>query len=291
MKILITGADGQLGQTLIDILNQGKSPIGEIPKELVNCEICALDIHTLDITDCSAVLNTFKTKNPQIVINCAAYTAVDNAEEEWDTAFNVNAKGVENLVKGCKAIGAKLLHISTDYVFDGKSTTPYTEDDTPNPKTVYGKTKLQGEKYALGYEKTFVIRTAWLYGKNGNNFVKTMLRLGDTRNSITVVNDQKGTPTNAGDLAHHILKLGVTENYGIYHCTGEGECTWYDFACEIMQFSGKDCKVMPCTTDEYPTKAVRPAYSVLENKALRLTVGNEMRHWKTALQEFITKSE
>lgn len=286
MKLLITGADGQLGHELCRILKLGKSDIGKIPDFFEGCELLPCDINDLDITNRDAVLNFFNAEQPDIVINCAAYTNVDGCEADSDTAFKVNAQSVKNLADACKKTGAKLVHISTDYVFNGNSHIPYTEDDKPEPQNIYGKSKALGEKYALEYNKTFVLRTAWLYGKTGKNFVKTILRLAAERSSIAVVNDQYGTPTNANDLAHHILKVAATENYGIYHCTGKGECTWYDFACEIVRLSGKSCKVLPCSTEEYPTPTKRPKYSVLENRALEKNVGNEARHWKDALKDY-----
>ena len=287
MKILITGANGQLGSELINILKSGKCALGEIPDILKNCEIAAFDVLELDITNTENVINTIKTEKPEIVINCAAYTNVDGAQDDCQTALNVNSNGVENLVKGCKTVNAKFVHISTDYVFDGKATTPYTESDEINPVSVYGKTKALGEKAAAEYDKAFIVRTAWLYGKTGKNFVKTILKLSSERENISVVNDQQGTPTNAEDLSFNILNLCVSENFGLYHCTGEGCCTWYDFACEIVALSKNNCKVNPCTTAEFKTKAQRPEYSVLENKALKDAQINFMRPWKTSLKDFI----
>ena len=195
-----------------------------------------------------------------------------------------------------KKCGTKLIHVSTDYVFAGNGTKPYVEWDNIDPKSVYGASKALGEKYALAFnDKTFVVRTSWLYGYIGKNFVKTVRRVIRERGSITVVNDQRGNPTNANDLAHHLLKLGATEEYGIYHCTGEGECSWYDFAVKIAEYSGFENAVFPCTTEEYnskynvPTK--RPQYSSLMNMGLMCTVGNEMRDWETALKEYIRKVE
>jgi dTDP-4-dehydrorhamnose reductase len=188
--------------------------------------------------------------------------------------------------------GAKFIHVSTDYVFAGDGTKPYVEWDLTNPQSIYGKSKRLGEEYALNFcKKTFVVRTSWLYGYIGKNFVKTMRNLGRTKDEIKVVNDQRGNPTNANDLAHHLLKLGVTEEYGIYHCTGEGECTWYDFAKKIMEYSNLSCKVNPCTSDEFPSPTKRPAFSSLNNLALKCTVGNEMRNWEEALKEYISKVE
>lgn len=292
MKILITGAKGQLGNELSQIIKKGKSEIGPIPDEYKNCILTETDVEQLDIT------NLFKTKafvemnKPDIIFNCAAMTNVDGCETDYETAFKINALGVRNLSMAAEKTGAKLVSISTDYVFSGTSPKPYVEWDLPNPQSIYGKSKRLGEEYALCYcSKTFVVRTSWLYGYKGNNFVKTMRKLGKTKDEISVVNDQKGNPTNANDLAHHLLKLGVTEEYGIYHCTGQGECTWYDFAKKIMELSNLSCKVIPCSSEEFPRPAKRPKFSSLENLALKCSVNDQMRNWEEALKEYITKVE
>ena len=201
--------------------------------------------------------------------------------------MKVNAKGPRNLSEASSKIGAKIVHISTDYVFSGDGQTPYCEWDICNPQSIYGKSKLLGEIFTReNNNKYFIVRTSWLYGKNGNNFVKTMINLGKEKSSIKVVDDQRGNPTNANDLAYHILKIAASNQYGIYHCTGEGECTWCEFAREIMNLASLDCKVKACTTDEFPRPAKRPSYSSLNNLMLKSTVGNEMRHWKEALKSF-----
>lgn len=251
MTIVITGCKGQLGNELCRILKNGKSEIGEIPKQYKNAKVIPVDVDTLDITDGAAVKEFLNDNSPDIVINCAAMTDVNGCEMKQDIAFKVNAKGVMNLAKECKKIKAKFVHISTDYVFAGDGTVPYCEWDTVNPQSIYGKSKALGEKYALAFnDKTFIVRTAWLYGYIGKNFVKTMRALGRSHSEIKVVNDQRGNPTNANDLAHHLLLIAATENYGIYHCTGKGECSWFDFARKIMELSGIDCTVTPCTTEE-----------------------------------------
>ena len=228
---------------------------------------------------------------PDIIINCAAMTNVDGCETAVDVAFKVNAAGVRNLAICAKGVNAKFIHISTDYVFAGDGNRPYREWDTVNPQSVYGSSKLLGEKYALAFcDKVFIVRTSWLYGYVGKNFVKTVRRVLKEKGSITVVNDQRGNPTNANDLAYHILKIAETEDYGIYHCTGEGECTWYDFAVKIAEYSGFDKGVVkPCTSEQFPSPTKRPAYSSLQNLALSCSVGNEMRGWEAALKEYITK--
>lgn len=296
MRIMITGCHGQLGNELQSIIKNGRSEIGEISAEYKNAEVIPCDVEELDISDFSAT-NDFVLKNkPDVIINCAAMTNVDGCESMKDVAFKVNALGVKNLSVAAKKIGAKFIHISTDYVFAGDGNKPYIEWDLVNPQSVYGASKALGEKYALSFnDKTFIVRTSWLYGYIGKNFVKTVRRVITQNGSITVVNDQRGNPTNANDLAHHLLKLALTEEYGIYHCTGEGECSWYDFAVKIAEYSGFGDTVFPCTTDEYnskynvPTK--RPSYSSLENMALKCTVGNQMRDWEIALKEYISKVE
>ena len=292
MKIMITGCNGQLGNELISILKSGKSEIGAMPCELAGSELLPVDVDTLDISDNAAVAAFVAENRPAVIINCAAYTNVDGCESDFETAFKVNAMGVRNLSLAAKSVGAKLIHVSTDYVFAGDGTRPYVEWDQVNPQSAYGASKALGEKYALAFnDKTFVVRTSWLYGYIGKNFVKTVRRVIREKGGITVVNDQRGNPTHANDLAHHLLKLALTEEYGIYHCTGEGECTWYDFAKKIAELSGFGDVVKPCTSEEFPTPTKRPAYSSLSNLALRCTVGNEMRNWEDAIEEYIKKVE
>ncbi len=288
MKIMITGAGGQLGNELVSILKSGKSEIGEIPHLYKNAEIVAVDVDVLDISDNAAVKRFVAEQRPDIIFNCAAMTNVDGCETMLDVAFNVNAVGVRNLAVAAESTGSKLVHLSTDYVFGGDAKVPYVEWDLINPQSIYGKSKALGEKYALTYSsKSFVVRTSWLYGYIGKNFVKTVIRIMKQNGKMSVVNDQRGNPTNANDLAHHLLKLAVSEEYGIYHCTGEGECTWYDLACEVVRLTGIEGTVSPCTSEEFPTPTKRPAYSSLNNLALSLSVGNEMREWKTALAAYI----
>ena len=292
MKIMITGCKGQLGNELQRIIKTGKSEIGNAPKEIIDASILPVDIDELDITNLSAVESFVLKNKPDVIINSAAMTNVDGCETMQDVAFKVNAVGVRNLSMAAKKIGAKLIHVSTDYVFAGDANKPYIEWDTVNPKSAYGASKALGEKYALEFnDKTFIVRTSWLYGYIGKNFVKTVRRVIRERGAITVVNDQIGNPTNANDLAHHILKLALTDEYGIYHCTGNGECSWYDFAVKIAEYSGFGEVVKPCTTEEYPTPTKRPAYSSLRNLALECSIGDEMRDWQVALKEYIEKVE
>jgi len=292
MKILITGAKGQLGSQIVNIIKSGASELGEVPKELLHSEIISVDVEELDITKGSDVKRYLSTVKPQVVINCAAYTNVDGCESNEELAFKINSLGPKNLAIGCEEVGAKLIHISTDYVFSGVGTTPLKEYELTSPVSVYGKTKLLGENYVKEFcSRYFIVRTAWLYGYNGKNFVKTIMKAASERGALTVVDDQRGNPTNAEDLAHHILKLTVCDEYGIYHCTGAGECSWYDFACKIVEFAGIPCKVTPVTSEQYASAAKRPAYSSLDNMMLRSTVGDEMRPWEEALKMFIDKVE
>lgn len=288
MKIIITGAKGQLGSQIINIIKNGSSEIGGISNEVKNAEIIGIDVQELDITDITATKAYIKEVKPDVVINPAAYTNVDACETNEDIAFKVNALGARNLAIACEEIGAKLIHISTDYVFNGVGVKPFKEYDEVGPQSVYGTTKLMAEEFVKQFcSKYFIIRTAWLYGYNGNNFVYTIMKAAKERGALQVVDDQRGNPTNAEDLAHHILKLVNTEEYGVYHCTGEGECSWYDFASKIVELAGIDATVSPCTSDEYKRPAKRPAYSSLDNMMLRCTVGNEMRQWEDALKMFI----
>ena len=290
LKILITGSKGQLGNELTAILKNKASEIGAISPKYADCKVIAADVDMLDITNAENV-NSFLEKNrPDIVVNCAAMTNVDGCETNFELAMKVNALGPLNLARACKKINAKLVHISTDYVFAGNGKSPYREWDICAPDSIYGKSKLLGEQYVREQtDKYFIIRTAWLYGYVGKNFVKTILNLAKEKSQIKVVNDQIGNPTNANDLAHHILKIALTDNYGIYHCTGAGEASWFEFASLIVKYAQLDCQIVPCSTDEFPREAKRPQYSSLDNLMLRCTVGDEMRPWQDALFIYINK--
>ena len=268
---LITGCNGQLGT--------------ELKKRLPDA-ICA-DVDMLDITDGVAVQKFVRENNVDLIINCAAYTAVDKAEDDINLATKINVDGPRNLAK----TGAKIIHISTDYVFDGMGHVPYSPDDKTNPISVYGKTKRAGELAVLeNAPVAVVIRTAWLYSPYGNNFVKTMRRLGAEKESINVVADQIGTPTYAGDLADAIVKIipqMTHENSGVYHFTNMGVCSWYDFASEIMEMSGLKCVVNPIKSSEYPTRAVRPFYSVLDKSKIQKVFNVKIQHWKKGLEKCI----
>lgn len=287
MKILITGRNGQLGTEVYKCFERGYTELGipEVLKE--NNEVTGIDVDELDITDLKAVSKLFESEKYDAVINCAAYTNVNMCETEKLSAFKVNAIGPRNLAICCEKTGAKLIHVSTDYVFPGNGTKPYVECDLCAPQSVYGSTKYLGEKYVQQFcSHYFIVRTAWLYGYYGNNFVKTMMRIGKEKGAAKVVDDQRGNPTNAADLAHHLLKLLNTEEYGIYHGTGNGECSWYEFTKKIMEFASINAEITPCTTEEYPTPAKRPAYSSLDNMMFKATVGDEFRDWEDALKNF-----
>lgn len=289
---MITGSNGQLGRELAKNLANGYTELGPIPEELQGAQVVCVDVDEMDITNYDAVVDLVEELSLDVIFNCAAYTNVNGCETDSDTAFRVNALGARNLAMAAERFGAKLIHVSTDYVFSGEGNTPRSEWDLCDPQSVYGKTKYLGEQYVRDFcKRYFIVRTAWLYGYEGNNFVKTIMRIAREKGSATVVNDQFGNPTNAADLAHHLLKLAVTEQYGLYHCTGTGECSWYDFACKIVEYAGIPATVSPCTTAEYPTPAKRPAYSSLDNRMLRNTVGDEMRPWEEALRYFITHLE
>ena len=275
MRILITGAYGMLGSDLREVLK--------------NYDLIAAGSKDLDITDEDKVMEFINENSPEIVINAAAYTAVDDCETHFDDAYAVNAIGPKNLAMACKELDIPLVHISTDYVFDGTKTSPLMENDTLGPKSVYGQTKLEGEKFIQGItEKFFILRTAWLYGIHGGNFVKTMLDLSENHDEITVVNDQIGSPTFSLDLAMAICELLDSDKYGIYHLTNEGECSWYDFAKEIFKISDIDVKVIPVSTEEFPRPAPRPSYSVLSNKKWENAGFTPMRNYKEALNQYIS---
>lgn len=277
MKILITGANGQLGLEL-------QAQLGVDPNKY---QIVATDYDTMDITNYEQVKTQILTHKPDVVINCAAYTAVDKCEDDIEDAYKINAIGPKNLSMVCECIGAKIVQISTDYVFSGKGSVAKREDEKAEPKSIYGSSKLLGEEYTKTFcKKYFIIRTAWLYGE-GNNFIRTMLRLAETRNEINVVGDQIGSPTSTKDLARAIIALINTEYYGTFHATCEGQCSWYDFACKIFELKHIDIKVNKITTEEFKQVAKRPEYSVLDNFMLKLYGLNSFRHWEDAVKEYL----
>lgn len=282
-KILVTGCNGQLGRAI----NQEYAN----EAEFINTDVQAGEgVTALDITRVDDVLALVRETKPDVIINCAAHTAVDLCEQQWDSAYRINAIGARNLSIAATETDAKLVHVSTDYVFDGNGSRPYTEFDTPNPVSAYGKTKLEGENFVKAFaKKYFILRTAWLYG-DGKNFVKTMLRLAENHDKITVVNDQVGCPTSAGELARMIHFLEPTENYGLFHAVCEGSCSWADLAEETFKLTGKDTVVERVTTEEYrrmnPNQAPRPEYSILDDYMIKLTSDFRMADWKTALKAY-----
>lgn len=286
MKVMTTGANGQLGRALHELLGNEEGVTLLSTGSTASAEDAPFFVRPLDITDEQAVYSFVEQEKPDVIINCAAYTKVDLCENNEETAEKINAFGPEVLAKAAKAIDAKLIHVSTDYVFDGTGNKPYVETDKTNPVSVYGRTKLAGEKAVMKHhDKVFIVRTAWLYG-DGKNFVKTMLSLADTHNELRVVNDQFGTPTSAMELAKIIWFLAGTTNYGIYHGTCEGSTSWYEFAKEIFRVFNKQVIVHPVTSQEYNAKASRPGYSVLENRKLNTETDYRMKDWKEAFAEY-----
>lgn len=280
-KIIVTGANGQLGRAINQVYASDN-----------NYACVNTDVKDLDITDIDAVWRFVEEIKPYAIINCAAHTNVNGCETDVDNAYRINAIGPRNLSIAATRVGAKLMHVSTDYVFDGHADTPYTEFDTPNPKAVYGKTKLAGENFVKEFAKDyFIIRTAWLYG-DGKNFVKTMLGLAETHDTVTVVGDQFGSPTSASELAKAIAYLLPTDNFGLFHGTCEGITNWADFTREIYRLAGKSTEVITVTSAEYEKNttgivAPRPPYSVLENYMLKLTTNHMFADWEKAIAEYI----
>jgi dTDP-4-dehydrorhamnose reductase len=275
MKILVTGANGQLGRELVKVLSAHHQVIGCTRNEL-------------DVTDLSKARDIVQEARPEIVVHTAAYTHVDQAEADQDRAFLVNAYGTRNMTVAAQQAGAKMMYISTDYVFDGRSTKPYREYDFVNPVNVYGKSKLAGEDMVKTLsDKYFIVRTSWVYGRHGSNFVKNMLRLAETRTEIDVVCDQVGSPTYAPELAWFIKELLESEKYGIYHVSNTGACSRYEWAKAIFAAAGLGVTVRPVDTAKFLLPAARPAYSVLDHMAIRLNGFSTLRHWRTALTQFI----
>jgi dTDP-4-dehydrorhamnose reductase len=275
MKILITGAKGQLGIDVVNALSTKNIIIGH-------------DVDTFDITNLESTLGLTKVIKPDLIINCAAYTNVDGCEENIDTAYRVNAIGARNLAIASAETNSRLLHISTDFVFDGRTKEPYIEFDKTNPLSIYGKSKLAGEEFIRQINaKHYILRTAWLYGKNGNNFVKTMLKVAKDKKVIEVVDDQFGSPTLTDDLVKVIDRIIDTEAYGTYHATSCGECNWNEFAKKIFKYAKiEGIEVKPISTEKLNRPAVRPAYSVLRNYMLELQFDYYMRDWEEGLKDY-----
>ena len=280
MKVLVTGVKGQLGYDVVNELNKrGHVAIGT-------------DIEEMDITDAASVDTVIKENTPDAVIHCAAYTAVDAAEDNVELCRKINADGTQNIANVCKELDIKMIYISTDYVFDGEGERPWEPDDERTPLNVYGQTKYEGELAVQNtLDKFFIVRIAWVFGVNGKNFIKTMLNLGKTRDSLTVVNDQFGSPTYTYDLARLLVDMVETDKYGIYHATNEGICTWYEFACEIFRQAGMNVKVSPVLASEYPAKAKRPSNSRMSKERLTESGFEKLPTWQDALGRYLKEIE
>ena len=276
MRILVTGVKGQLGHDVVDELTKrGHTPIG-------------VDVEEMDITDAAAVEQEMKKEPLDAVIHCAAYTAVDPAEDNREVCMRVNAEGTRNIARVCRELDIKMVYVSTDYVFDGEGERPWEPDDARNPLNVYGESKYQGELAVEEYlDKYFIVRIAWVFGVNGKNFIKTMLRLAKDHKEINVVNDQTGSPTYTYDLAVLLADMVETEKYGRYHATNEGLCTWYEFAKEIFAQAGVDVKVNPVSSEEFPAKARRPHNSRMDKSRLTQNGFKLLPSWQDALKRYL----
>lgn len=280
MKVLVTGVKGQLGFDVVnELLKRGHEAIG-------------VDIEEMDITDEESVNRVIKAAAPDAVIHCAAYTAVDAAEDNVDICRKVNATGTGYIAKVCKDLDIKMMYISTDYVFNGQGTRPWEPDDVREPLNIYGQTKYEGELLVEEtLDKFFTVRIAWVFGVNGKNFIKTMLNLGKTRDKLTVVADQIGSPTYTYDLARLLVDMIETDKYGRYHATNEGLCSWYDFACEIFKQAGMNVSVEPVGSDQFPVKAKRPANSRMNKDKLTENGFVPLPSWQDALARYLTEIE
>lgn len=281
MKVLVTGAKGQLGTDLMNEL------------EKRGIESIGVDVQEMDITDREACMRVISESKADAVIHCAAYTAVDAAEDNVDLCRKINGEGTRNVALACQATGAKIMYISTDYVFDGQGTRPWEPDDKRSPLNVYGQTKYEGELAVEELvEKFFTVRIAWVFGVAGKNFIKTMLRLGKERGAVSVVDDQVGSPTYTYDLARLLVDMIQTDRYGRYHATNEGFCSWYEFACEIFRQAGmNEVKVTPVSSDQFPVKAVRPANSRMSKAKLEENGFEPLPTWQDALGRFLKEIE
>lgn len=281
MRVLITGANGQLGKELTIYLKQERL-----------FEVIPLSREELDVTDYLNVKSSLQKYEPDIIIHTAAYTQVDKAEMDQDQAFAVNALGTRNIAVASEEHRTKLVYISTDYVFDGQKNRPYIEFDKLNPQNIYGKSKAAGEEFVRMFSsRYFIVRTSWVYGNYGSNFVKTMLNLANQKEELSVVNDQVGSPTYTLDLSRFIVELMQTELYGIYHTTNSGACSWYEFAQAIFEEMKISIRINPCDTEEFPRPAIRPKNSVLDHMGIRLNGLSDLRPWREALREYLTKYE
>lgn len=275
MKILVTGYKGQLGY---DVVNEAISR---------NIEAVGVDVEEMDITEAKQVENVIKEGNYDAVVHCAAWTAVDKAEDEVELCTKVNVQGTKNIANVCKELDIPMMYFSTDYVFDGQGETPWSEYDQRDPLNVYGQTKYEGELIVEKLAKHFIVRIAWVFGKNGNNFIKTMLRLGNERGAVSVVNDQVGSPTYTFDLAKLVVDMIQSDKYGTYHATNEGLCSWYEFACEIFKQAGISVDVTPVDSDTFPVKAKRPKNSRMHRSELDKNGFNRLPSWQDALGRYL----
>ena len=279
MKVLVTGAKGQLGQDLVSILSQS------------GLSVYGYGRQDLDVTNLDSVRPVITQIQPDVIVHAAAYTKVDQAESDADEAYRVNAFGSRNVAIVAEEIGARICYISTDYVFDGSASSPYQEYDQTNPLSVYGKSKLAGEELVKSLcSRYYIVRTSWVYGQHGHNFVKTMLRLAEERNEVKVVDDQIGSPTYTIDLARFIEELVQTEKYGIYHASNTGVCSWYEFAKAIFEEVGIDIEITPIKTKDFPRPAPRPLYSVMDHMAIRANGLTDLRHWREGLKDYFGAS-
>lgn len=279
MKILVTGVKGQLGY---DVVNEA---------EKRNISAVGVDIDEMDITNKKQVNDVIKEGKYDAVVHCAAWTAVDKAEDMVEVCRKVNAEGTENIARVCEELDIPMMYFSTDYVFDGEGTTPWSEYDKRHPLNVYGQTKYEGELIVEKLKKHFIIRIAWVFGKNGNNFIKTMLRLGKERGAVSVVSDQVGSPTYTYDLARLVVDMIQTDQYGTYHATNEGICSWYEFACEIFKQAGMDVSVTPVSSTEFPAKAKRPSNSRMNKGELDKHGFDRLPTWQDALGRYLKEIE
>lgn len=276
MKVLVTGVNGQLGYDVVkELEKRGHQAVGVDRKEM-------------DLISTQQIKECIETVKPEAIIHCAAYTAVDKAEDEEELCRRVNSIATKEIAECAKKLDIPMIYISTDYVFDGTKDGEYTEEDIPNPINVYGKTKYEGEGYVQELlEKYYIVRISWVFGENGNNFIDTMLRLAKDRDEINVINDQVGSPTYTKDLAPLLVDMIETDKYGVYHATNEGYCTWYEFAKEIFRIADVDIKVNPINTSEYPTKAIRPMNSKMNKNKLEKNSFYRLRNWKYSLLDYI----
>lgn len=286
MRILVTGANGQLGSELRELSSDRKTD-----------QFTFVDIDEMDLCFDKSIVDFFEDKTFDFVINCAAYTAVDKAEQDISMVYRINSEAVRTMAAVCKKKGMRMIHISTDYVFDGKGNRPIKTDAAPNPLSVYGKSKLEGERHVLTIlDNAYIIRTAWVYSTFGKNFVKTISKLARERESLNVVNDQIGSPTYARDLAEVIIAIadqiyqGKNDRPGIYHFSNEGVISWYDFAWFIVKYYDLECKVNAIPSEAYPTPAIRPTFSVLDKTKLKETFGIPVRHWHESLEIMLSKA-